>query len=151
MKKLAIFVILAFGSVAVQAHEAQCPYCLDPVVQNTAKQDNEVVLKVGNKRIEYRCLYCVIKDQKRYKGNLIVYAPSEKIGQPLILQRKDGKWTGPEKMVILNMFKKHAECAAMSRAFGDKAAFDAYVKANNVQNAKALTLKEFLESLEKSK
>ncbi|MCC6686581.1 MAG: hypothetical protein IT205_06300 [Fimbriimonadaceae bacterium] len=149
MKKL-VLLILIFGVMGVvSAHEADCPYCAEKIVQNTDKQDNEVVVKVGNKRIEYRCLYCVIKDQRRYKGDLVVYAPSEKVGSPVVIKRTGGKWVGPEKMVVLNVFKKHTECAALSRAFSTREALDAYVKRNNVQNAKALSLKEFIELVEK--
>ncbi len=126
------------------AHEADCPYCKLKVVQNTKTQDNEVVVKVGNKRIEYRCIYCVIKDQKRYKGDLVVYTPSEKVGEPVVLKRIDGKWTGPEGAVFLNTFKKHAQCAELSRAFSSAAALDKYVKENKVTDAKALSLAEFI-------
>lgn len=141
---LAIFGMVGLTSIA-SAHEADCPYCKLKLVQNTKTQDNEVVVKVGNKRIEYRCLYCVIKDQKRYKGDLVVYSPSEKVGEPVLLKRTGGKWTAPEGAVFLNTFKKHADCAALSRAFSSKAAFDKYVKENKVADAKALTLAQLIE------
>ncbi len=140
---LAVFGLLGMTSIA-SAHEADCPYCKLKLVQNTKTQDNEVVVKVGNKRIEYRCLYCVIKDQKRYKGDLVVYSPSEKVGEPVVLKRTDGKWTGPEGAVFLNTFKKHAECAELSRAFSSKAAFDKYVNENKVTDARALSISEFI-------
>src|SRR5687768_16794028 len=44
------------------AHEADCPVCSLPVVQDTDKQDNEVKLRYGRKRIEYRCVYCAMSD-----------------------------------------------------------------------------------------
>lgn len=143
---LVVFAVLgAWGLASVaSAHEADCPYCKLKLVQNTKDLDNEVVVKVGNKRIEYRCLYCVIKDQKRYKGDLIVYAPSEKIGEPVLLKRTGGVWSAPEGAVFLNTFKKHADCAALSRAFSGKASFDAYVGSAKVQGAKPLTLEQFL-------
>lgn len=147
---LALIGSLGLSSVA-SAHEADCPYCKMPVVQNTKDQDNEVVVKVGNKRIEYRCLFCVIKDQKRYKGDLVVYSPSEKVGEPVVLKRTEGKWSGPEGAVFLNTFKKHSECAALSRAFSSKAALDKYVKDNQVIDANALTLSEFIELVAKPK
>ncbi len=145
---LALFGMIGMSTIA-QAHEGDCPYCKLKLVQNTKEQDNEVVLKTGNKRIEYRCLYCVFKDQKRYKGDLVVYAPSEKVGEPVVLKRTDGKWTAPEGTLFLNTFKKHADCAALSRAFTTKAAFDAYVKKHTVTDAKALTLAEFIEAVAK--
>lgn len=145
-KLFAAFILL--GSIGISsiafAHEGDCPYCKMKLVQNTKEQDNEVVLKAGNKRIEYRCLYCVVKDQGRYKGDLIVYAPSEKIGEPVVLKRTGGKWTGPKDAVYLNSFKAHKDCAALSRAFSSKAAFEKYIKANGQPDAKPLTLEEFI-------
>ncbi len=143
---IALLAILgAIGiSATASAHEGDCPYCKLKLVQNTKDQDNEVVLKMGNKRIEYRCLFCVFKDQGRYKSDLVVYAPSEKVGEPVILKRTAGKWSAPEGAVFLNTFKKHADCAALSRAFSSKEAFEKYVKANSVQEAKALTLEQFI-------
>ncbi len=140
---LAAISAIGFAQFAF-AHEADCPYCKIPIVQNTATQDNEVVLKFGNKKIEYRCVYCVFKDQKRYKGDLVVYAPSEKVGEPVILKRTAGKWTAPEYAVFLNTFKRHPSCSALSRAFSSKEAFDKYVKDNKVEGAKALSLTEFI-------
>ncbi len=150
---LALLAILGTtGLTAIaSAHEADCPYCKIKIVQNTKDQDNEVVLKAGNKRIEYRCLFCVFKDQKRYKGDLIVYAPSEKVGAPVVFKRTAGNWSGPEGAVILNTFTKHAQCSELSRAFSSKAAFDAYVKANKVVAPKALTLSEFIAVVNKPK
>lgn len=145
---LAVISMVGMSSMAM-AHEGDCPYCKLKLVQNTKDQDNEVVLKVGNKRIEYRCLYCVIKDQKRYKGDLVVYAPSEKKGEPIILKRTAGKWTAPEGTVFMNSFKKHADCSALSRAFSSKAALNKYASANGHTGVKALTLAEFIEAVAK--
>ena len=150
-KSLALLAVLGtvgMSSMAM-AHEGDCPYCKLKLVQNTKEMDNEVVLKVGNKRIEYRCLYCVIKDQKRYKGDLIVFAPSEKKGEPIILKRTDGKWTAPEGTVFLNSFKKHAACSALSRAFSSKAAFDKYASSNGHTGMKAMTWAEFADAVAK--
>ena len=126
------------------AHEGDCPYCKMKLVQNTKEQDNEVVVKFGNKKIEYRCVYCVIKDQGRYKADLIVYAPSEKVGEPVVLKRTAGKWTAPEGSVFLNTFTKHASCAELSRAFSTKEAFADYAKKHGAETAKPLTLEEFI-------
>lgn len=143
---IAIFGLVTLGA----AHEADCPYCKLKLVQNTKELDNEVVLKAGNKKIEYRCLTCVFKDQTRYKGDLVIYAPSEKVGEPVILKRTGGKWTAPEGAVFLNTFKKHQECAELSRAFSSKEAFGIYVKAKNQPEAKPLTLEEFAAAAAKS-
>jgi hypothetical protein len=148
MKFSSLLTALLFVTAAVaSAHEADCPYCKLKIVQNTKTQDNEVVLKVGNKRIEYRCIYCVIKDQGRYKGDLVVYAPSEKIGEPVILKRTEGKWTAPEGAVFFNAFKKHVDCATRSRAFTDQKAFDAHVQGLNATDAKPLTIAELIEAI----
>ncbi len=142
---LALIFVVGFGKL----HEADCPYCKLKLVQNTDTQDNEVVLKYGNKKIEYRCVYCVIKDQKRYKGDLIVYSPSEKVGEPVVLKRTEGKWIAPEGTLFLNQFKNHADCSKLSRTFSSRAAFDAYVSANKVENAKALTIEQFIVEVNK--
>ena len=150
-RTLALLAVIAGLGLATpaNAHEGDCPYCKLKLVQNTKEQDNEVVLKAGNKRIEYRCLYCVIKDQGRYKGDLIVYAPSEKVGEPVVLKRTGGKWTAPEGSVFLNTFKAHADCSALSRAFSSKAAFDTYIHAKGHHDAKPLTLEQFLVAVAK--
>lgn len=145
---LALIFVLAIPAIA---HEADCPYCKMKLVQNTKELDNEVVLKAGNKKIEYRCLYCVFKDQGRYKGDLVVYAPSEKVGEPVILKRTEGKWTAPEGAVFLNTFKEHVDCAALSRAFSSKEAFAKYVQAKGQPDAKAMTLDEFIAAVNKPK
>ncbi len=146
---LALFTALGTMGLTTlaSAHDAECPYCQLKLVQSTKTQDNEVVLKVGNKRIEYRCMYCVIKDQKRYKGDLVIYAPSEKKGEPVILKRTNGTWTAPKGTVFINTFKKHADCSLLSRAFTSKAGFDAYVKSHSLGDAKALTLAEFADAV----
>ena len=134
---LAVLGTMGITSIA-SAHDAPCPYCKLKLVQSTKTQDNEVVLKVGNKRVEYRCMYCVIKDQGKYKGDLVVYAPSETKGKPVVLNRTDGKWSAPEGTVFLNSFKKHADCSKMSRAFSSKEALDHYAKDHDLSAAKAL-------------
>ena len=57
-------------------HEATCPVCKLDVVQDTEKLDNEVALKFGRKRIEYRCVYCALSDAKNFNGDLTILAPS---------------------------------------------------------------------------
>lgn len=146
MKVSSMFFVVALLSVAASsaAHEGECPYCKLKLVQNTKDQDNEVVVKFGNKRIEYRSIYCVFKDQGRYKSDLIVYAPSEKVGEPVVLKRTAGKWTAPEGSVFLNAFTKHADCCELSRAFSAKEAFSTYAKAHGAESAKPLNLDEFM-------
>jgi hypothetical protein len=143
MKAILYFVILSLVAFAF-AHEGDCPYCKLPLIQNTETADNEVVVKFGNKRIEYRCVSCVIKDQARYKMDLVVYAPSEKVGEPVVLKRTAGKWSAPEKAVFLYEVTKHAECATLARAFSSKDAFAVYVAKTPKPDAKPLTLDEFV-------
>jgi hypothetical protein len=150
MKNLLILVILAIAASSA-AHEGDCPYCKLKLVQNNKEQDNEVVVKFGNKRIEYRCISCIIKDQARYKSDLIVYAPSEKVGEPVVLKRTGGKWSAPAGSVFLNAFTKHDDCAELSRAFSSKDAFSAYAKMHGAETAKPLSLDEFISVLTKSK
>ena len=145
---LAVVGAIGMSSTAM-AHDADCPYCKLKVVQNTKEMDNEVVVKVGNKNIEYRCLYCVLKDQNRYKSDLIVYAPSETKGEPVVMKRTGGKWTAPEGAMFLNSFKAHADCATLSRAFTNKAALDKYVASVGAKDAKAMTLAEFTSAVAK--
>ncbi|MBX3114167.1 MAG: hypothetical protein KF836_06335 [Fimbriimonadaceae bacterium] len=147
---LILLATATFGLVVpAKAHEADCPYCKTKLVQNTKDQDNEVVVKYGNKKIEYRCVYCVFADQKKFSSDLVVYAPSESVGKPIILKRTDGKWSAPDGTLFLNTFKRHKDCAEQSRAFTSKQAFDKYVAANNIANAKALTLEEMLKEVAK--
>lgn len=147
-----VLALVALSASTGRAHEAECPFCKLALVQNTDKIDNEVVLMYGNKKIEYRCIYCVFADQGRYKGDLMVHAPSETKGAPVIIKRTGDKWTAPDSTVFLSQFKRHKNCASHSRAFTSKAAFDAYVKANNIVDATALTLaQEIAEVAKKEK
>jgi len=140
---------LVFSSQPGQAHEADCPYCKIKLVQNTKDSDNEVVVRYGNKRIEYRCIYCVIADQNRLKSDLIVYSPSEIVGKPILLRRTAGEWSGPESAVFLNKLKGHETCAMTARAFTNLAAFDKYVADHKIEGAKPLSLKEFIDAVSK--
>ena len=122
-----LLIACSFGSVASStAHEGDCPYCKLKLVQNT-------------------------KDQARYKSDLVVYAPGEKIGEPVVMKRTDGKWTAPEGAVFLDTFKKHADCCAQARAFAKRDGFDAYVDKNKVPDAKPLTLDQFIDKVNKTK
>lgn len=144
-------VLLSVLAPRAAAHKAECPFCKLGLVQNTDSLDYEVAVKYGNKRIEYRCIYCVFGDQKRYIGDIVVYAPSEKKGEPVVLKRTEGVWSAPEGTVFLNSFKRHKSCAEESRTFTSQAAFDAFVKAGNLQDVKALTLAQMLEVTKKAK
>ena len=148
MKTLLLTLCLLIAPLAL-AHEVPCPLCGLKVVQSTKKQDNEVVLRFGNKRIEYRCVYCALADAKKYDGDLFVYAPSETKGQPVILRRKAGAWAVvridgeeivPAEAVFLNAFESHKGCAMLSRAYHTQAGFDK----DAPKGAKSLTLEAML-------
>lgn len=154
---LRLCALATLGLVAVPsalAHPVPCPVCGLKLVEGTKTQDNEVVLRYGKKKIEYRCAYCAIADSKKYDGDIVIYAPSETKGKPVLLQRSAGKWSvvkeqggklvPEEGAVFLNDFKSHAKCAMLSRAFHTKEAFDKYVAANKVADAKALSLDEMV-------
>jgi len=160
VKKLAIRISLLAGMVlpaVAMAHEVPCPFCGMKVVQATKTQDNEVVLRFGKKKIEYRCVYCALADAGKYDGDLVVYAPSETKGKPVLLTRTSGRWAvvkeeegklAPEEgVVFLNSFTDHTQCATMSRAFHSKDGLNRYVK--NDPKAKALSLDEMLVAVAK--
>lgn len=148
---LAAGVAAAFGSTSLrpaQAHEATCPVCKLDVVQDTPTQDNEVALKFGRKRIEYRCVWCAMSDAKTYKGDLTILAPSEIKGKPVLISRKGGQWlTAPEGSVFVAQKADHKHCQTTYRAFTTKAAFEAHVKKNAalLADAKPLTLPQMVE------
>jgi len=140
----------AIGSIAqpVLAHEADCPFCSLPVVQDTDKQDNEVKLRYGRKRIEYRCVFCAISEaQSEYKdGDVTIAAPSEKKGAPIVIKREGGQWSAPAGIVFVAKKMNHKYCQVSYRVFSSRAAFDAYVKQHKdqLEDAKPLTLAEMV-------
>ena len=131
------------------AHDAPCPYCSLKIVQDTKTQDNEVVLRYGNKRIEYRCVLCAIAEAKtKYKNDVTILAPSSVKGKPVTLTRKAGVWaSNPPTALFVYAKGSHKECETRYRAVADRAAFDKFVHANHnmLKDAKALTLKEMVE------
>lgn len=133
------------------AHETPCPYCKMKVAQDTATQDNEVALRYGRKRIEYKCVWCAVADVNRstYKdSDVTILAPSEKKSQPVEIMRMGGKWMAPAGTVFLGVKASHKICQNTYRAFTNKAAFDAYVAKNQatVKGAAPLTLDQLVAS-----
>lgn len=130
------------------AHEAQCPICKLDVVQDTDTLDNEVALRSGRKRIEYRCVYCALSDSKSYPGDITVLAPSELKGKPVVLSRKDGRWSvAPEGAVFVGRKVNHRSCQVGYRALTSKEAFAKWRQANAelLGDAQPLTLPQMLE------
>ena len=136
------------GLRPAMAHEGKCPVCKMDVPQDTDRQDNEVALKSGRKRIEYRCVFCALSDAKSYTGDVTILAPSDVQGKPIMLMRKDGKWsTMPENAVFVGEKVNHRQCQIGNRAFTNKAAFDDWIHKNHelLGNAKPLTLQEMVD------
>ncbi len=132
----------------VSAHEGKCPVCKLDIVQDTDKLDNEVALKSGRKRIEYRCVYCALNDAKSYTGDITVLAPSEVKGKPVLLSRKEGKWSvAPETAVFVGEKVNHRSCQVGYRALTTKEAFEKWQHANHelLKDAKPLTLQQILD------
>ncbi|MBC8102367.1 MAG: hypothetical protein H7Z41_07245 [Cytophagales bacterium] len=131
------------------AHEASCPLCKLPVTQDTAAQDNEVALRYGRKRIEYKCVSCAITDTNRgayQSGDVTILAPSETKGRPIPVTRTGGKWSAPTGTVFVGVKASHRICQETYRAFTSRAAFDAYVKKNQarLKDARPLTLDQMI-------
>jgi hypothetical protein len=89
----------------------------------------------------------IAQAKKEFKGDVTIEAPSETKGKPVIITRKDGKWSAPEKAVFVGVKASHQHCQIAYRALTDKDAFDKWVKANEVvlKDAKPLTLAEMVE------
>lgn len=147
------FLVTASPRIA-DAHEADCPLCQLKVVQDTPTQDNEVTLRYGRKRIEYRCVWCALTEAKSDfpNGELTILAPSEVKGKPVLISRTGGKWSvGPASAVFVGVNTGHKTCPITYRAFSNQAAFDAYVKKTGgpVAGAKPLTLAQLLATAKK--
>jgi hypothetical protein len=141
--------MLAGSATPALAHEAKCPYCKLDVVQDTKEQDNEVILRYGNKRIEYRCVMCAIAQAKtKFKNDVTILAPSNVKGKPVTITRVNGEWkTDPEGALFVSVKGSHTECQIRYRAVASKEEFEKYVQANHeiLKDAKPLTLKEMVE------
>lgn len=148
---LAALSLSAFAAVVrpARAHETKCPYCKLDVTQDTATLDNEVALRYGRKRIEYKCVHCALAEAKtEYSGDLSISAPSETKGKPVVITRTGGKWSAsPATAVFVAQKVSHRHCQIGYRALTDKAGFDVYVKKNQalLKNAKPLTLAQMVE------
>ena len=137
--------VMSWAATPILAHEAKCPHCELDLTQDTAEQDNEVALKYGKKRIEYKCVMCAIADaEKSYTGDLVISAPTEIKGKPIEIARKNGQWSAPEGTVFIGHKVKHRYCDRGYRAFTSRSAFDAHVQKNKVmlRDAKPATLDE---------
>lgn len=140
--------MLGFGSGPAKAHEAKCPYCKLDVVQDTPTLDNEVALRYGRKRIEYRCVFCALAQAKtKFQGDVTIVAPSEVKGKPVTITRINGQWSvSPSSAVFVGEKANHRYCQTTYRAITNKAGFDAYVQKNpRIKGAQPLTLAQMVE------
>lgn len=139
------------GVLPALAHEGKCPVCKLDVPQDTEQQDNEVALKFGRKRIEYRCVWCALTDAKTIQGDVTVLAPSDLKGKPVTLVRKGAAWTAtPDTAVFVATKINHRQCQVGYRAFRDAAAAETYIKKNVAvvgEAAKPQTLAQLLEQV----
>jgi hypothetical protein len=130
------------------AHEGECSFCSMPIIQNTAKIDNEVIMKVGSKSTDYRCVYCAMSEAHGdVKGDLTIVAPAETKGKNVTIKRTAGKWmVSPPSAVFVGAKVSHRYCQTGYRAVTSRKAFDAYVKANKkvVGDAKPLSLAQMV-------
>ena len=124
-----VLALVSAPAIPAFAHDAPCPYCNMEVSDDTAS-----VLKMGRKRIEYKCVYCALAEAvtEYPTGDLTVYSPSEKKGFSVVSKRVGGKWSvSPASATFVNPKKlKHKVCQEQARAFTNKAAAQAYAKAN---------------------
>lgn len=147
LSAFAVAAMLLGSTTPAMAHETDCPYCQLKVVQDTKERDNEVVLRYGNKRIEYRCVMCAIAQAKtKFKNDLTILAPSNIKGKPVTITRTNGEWAVKEEKAVFVFAKgSHTECQDRYRALTDAEDFDAYVANRKYTEAKKLTLKELVE------
>ena len=150
--KAAFAALLTTGLVGAMAtpaaaHETKCPYCQLPVVQDTKDLDNEVLLRLGNKRIEYRCVMCAVAQAKtKYKGkDLTIVAPSTVKGKLVTITKKGDTWTSsPANAVFVFQKGNHSQCQDLYRAAADDSAAMAWMSKKGLKDAKHLSLKELV-------
>lgn len=143
---LLALVLTTGAALPAFAHETKCPYCKMDVVQNTKTEDNEVVLRYGNKRIEYRCVLCAIAQAKsKFKGDVTIITPSTAKGKLITISRKDGKWSAPAGTTFVYQKGSHSKCEALYRAATSHEAATAYAKSKGLSEAKHLSLAEMVE------
>lgn len=97
-----------------------------------------------------RCVLCARDMAAQVEGQAIIRANTEDPNQPLILISDDeGNWSSNLKdVVFIEVEGPHASCSGWSRAFTNRAAFDAYIKSldedeEELKKAKPLTLAEW--------
>lgn len=154
MSKAALAGVLTTGLIGVMttpalAHETICPYCKMKVVQDTKEQDNEVTMRYGNKKIEYRCVMCAVAQAKtKYKDrDLTISAPTTEKGKSVTITKKGADYSvKPQSTLFVFQKGSHSQCDTLYRAASGNAQATAWINKNNLKSAKALTLKEMVEA-----
>lgn len=127
---------------------SDCHHCSMPM-NNDPKRGSGATVSVQGWTMEVRCALCARDMASQTEGRAIIRANTEDPKRPLILiSDEEGNYTSNIKdVVFLEVEGPHPSCSAWSRAFTNKAAFDAYVKAQEddeeIQGAKPLTLVEW--------
>ncbi len=100
--------------------------------------------------MDVRCMLCARDMAGQYDGQAIIRGNTEDPARPLILISDDeGNWTSNiAGVTFIEVEGGHAGCSDWSRAFTSRAAFDAYIKAQDpddetLKDAKPLTLEEW--------
>lgn len=127
---------------------SECAHCSMPM-DHDPKSGTGATVSAEGWTMDVRCVLCARDMAAQVEGRAIIRARTEDPNRPLILiSDEEGNWKGNLKdAVFIEVEGPHAGCSAWSRAFTNRAAFDAYVKAQEddeeLKNAKPLTLAEW--------
>lgn len=115
------------ASTRAMAANAKCPECEMPNEKGTA-----VTLKQGSKSTMYRCTFCALDQAKNdIKGDLTIFAPTEKAGRNIVIKRVRGKWySTPGAAFVAAAKMRHRVCPETFRAFSTRAAAQNYIAKN---------------------
>lgn len=134
---------LPLASTRAMAANAKCPECEMPNEKGTA-----VTLKQGRKTTRYRCTYCALDQaQNDIKGDLTIFAPTEKAGRNVVIKRVRGKWFAtPGASFVAAQKMRHRVCPETFRAFSTRAAAQSYIAKNRglVGNVAPLSFAQML-------
>jgi hypothetical protein len=128
---------------------SECGHCSMPM-DFDAKGGSGGTVSAEGWTMDVRCVLCARDMAAQVEGEAIIRANTEDPSRPLILISDDeGNLTANIKAaVFLEVPGSHAGCSRWSRAFTSRAAFDAYIKAQDeddeeLKTAKPLTLAEW--------